>query len=769
VSPIHGQTWAYGTAVASAFGIVVLDGALASFSGERVPSTALLLPVVAAAMLGGFAPGIFAAFVGAIAVVYMSPPPDFPPTRTEWVQLAFFFLAAAVIARLVGSRARALRESRDSRAALKEREARLELLLSGTEAAIWDWDVQRRRVSYSPRWKQLRGFAEHEVGDEEEAWSGGIYPDDRARVEASLQAHFRGETPVFEEEYRVRHKDGRWLWIQDRGIALRDSQGRVTRMTGSETDISERKETERALQASEQRLRRAIDEAPLPVVVHAEDGEILQLSRAFVELSGYTREELRSVDDWTRRAYGSRKESVDARISQLYKSNQAVDEGEFTLRTARGDERIWAFASSPLGLDARGRRLVISMAVDVTDRKRAERAVQDADRRKDEFLAVLGHELRNPLAPLRTGLELLGMQTLPENISKIHAMMERQVDYLAHLVDDLLDLARIRRGEIQLRCQSIDFNEVVDAAIELAMPGIERRQHSLIDDRLRTPLPMHGDPHRLAQVVSNLLNNAAKYMDAGGRIRVAAEAERGFVVLRVEDTGFGIPSEQLESVFEIFSQVPEHRVRTGGGDLGIGLAVSRQLVALHRGSITAHSGGLGRGSEFVLRLPLHERTAAVAIDSPGLPQGERRRILIVDDDYDAAASMGALLEQKGHRVMVVTDGPRALSAFGGFAPEVVLLDIGMPSMSGYEVARRMRGSDEGRAALLIAVTGWGQATDKERAQQAGFDEHLTKPVDTALLQTLIAAESTKRGAWLQPNANPRRPQSILDTEEDCSE
>jgi signal transduction histidine kinase/ActR/RegA family two-component response regulator len=374
---------------------------------------------------------------------------------------------------------------------------------------------------------------------------------------------------------------------------------------------------------------------------------------------------------------------------------------------------------------------------DLMERAAAAAALREADRHKDEFLAVLGHELRNPLAPLSTGIELMrrGGQT-PEFLDHLFVMMGRQVAHLTRLVDDLLDLSRIGRGQLELRPAVVNLRDVIDTAVDLARPAIERGRHTLSVD-LDSQLPcVDGDPQRLTQVVTNLLTNAAKYTEPGGRITLSAAVEGGQAVLRVADTGLGIPPQALHSIFDMFAQVPEHREsrsRRGAGGLGIGLALSRRLAELHQGSLTAHSRGLGHGSEFSLRLPV----AAAATAAPAASEVEPPRtaatprpcrVLVVDDNIDAATSLCNALQLDRHEVAVAYDGAQALAQADSFSPEALLIDIDLPDMDGYELARRLRERDPEHRLLLAAVTGWGQGDDRDEALAAGFDLHLTKPV-----------------------------------------
>ncbi|HEX5273590.1 MAG TPA: response regulator [Gemmataceae bacterium] len=380
------------------------------------------------------------------------------------------------------------------------------------------------------------------------------------------------------------------------------------------------------------------------------------------------------------------------------------------------------------------------------DNARLYREVQEADRKKNEFLAMLAHELRNPLAPIRNGIHLLrAVGTRDPQVREVRDMMERQVQHLIRLVDDLLDLSRITRGKVRLQAEPLDLGKVLARAVETARPLIDERRHRLDVDGPAEALRVEGDAVRLAQVLGNLLNNAAKYTEEGGQITLGAARDGDEAVVRVRDTGMGIPAEMLGSVFELFTQVDRSLDRSQGG-LGIGLTLVRQLVEMHGGRVEAHSEGPGRGSEFVVRLPLlkeEPRPAAEKLNgSPGAARaapGKSRKVLVVDDNRDAAESLGLLLEVSGHQVCVCHDGASALRAAGDYGPDAVLLDIGLPGMDGYEIARRLRADPATRGALLIALTGYGQVEDQQRAREAGFDYHLIKPADLEALTGLLAS------------------------------
>jgi signal transduction histidine kinase/CheY-like chemotaxis protein len=387
------------------------------------------------------------------------------------------------------------------------------------------------------------------------------------------------------------------------------------------------------------------------------------------------------------------------------------------------------------------KRQVAVLFNDITARKAAERALKDANRRKDEFLATLAHELRNPLAPLRTGLEIARLKaTLDASLTRTIDSMDRQLSHLVRLVDDLLDVARITSGKLELKKRRFSLGEVLASSVEATSAFIEKQGHRLVIAPGGQDIPIVGDFDRLSQVFTNLLTNAAKYMAAGGIIQVGLAREGSDAVVRVTDAGIGIPASELGQVFELFSQVRAHQGMNGGG-LGIGLALVRSLVTLHGGRVEVHSGGPGRGSSFSVYLPAAVELAPAAGSSPAYASDAEqvgRKILVADDNVDGASMLAELLELGGHQVWVARDGQEALEMAIEFEPEVVFLDLGMPRMDGYEAAQRIRATSAGRGMLLVALTGWGKEEDRVRTREAGFDQHLVKPVDGASLARVLA-------------------------------
>jgi PAS domain S-box-containing protein len=369
-------------------------------------------------------------------------------------------------------------------------------------------------------------------------------------------------------------------------------------------------------------------------------------------------------------------------------------------------------------------------------------ALVEADRKKDEFLATLAHELRNPLAPIRNALQIMRLSGKAEVQEDARNVIERQLGQMVHLVDDLLDVSRITQGKVELRLELADVASAVQTAVETSRPLIEVGKHDLT---VSLPMPqslmVRADMTRLCQIIANLLNNAAKYTPDGGRIEVSAQREDGLAVVRVKDSGVGISPTMLPRVFEMFAQVDAQSERAQGG-LGIGLALVKQLVAMHGGEVQAHSHGPAQGSEFTVRLPLAEAGAASAerIEAHKLETGAEQgvRVLIVDDNIDSALTMAQVLEMLGYETRTVHDGLEAVTAAQAFAPDVVVLDIGLPRINGHEAARRIRQLPGGRDMMLVALSGWGQEDDLRKSAAAGFDRHFVKPVDLHALMEVVA-------------------------------
>jgi PAS domain S-box-containing protein len=459
------------------------------------------------------------------------------------------------------------------------------------------------------------------------------------------------------------------------------------------------------------------------------------------------------------------RQPVDNPALRSLREGEIVGLANHTLLIARdGTERAIDDSAAPIR-DAQGTIIgTVLVFRDVSERRRAEAALKESDQRKDEFLAMLAHELRNPLAPIRNGVQIFRALAPPvPELQVAIEMIDRQVHQMTRLVDDLLDVSRITRGKIELRRERVELATIMKGAVEASRPLIDQRGHELTVTMPPQPIHLEADLTRLSQVLMNLIHNAAKFIDRPGRIWVTAEREDGCVLIRVKDTGIGIPAEMLPRIFDMFTQVDRSLERSEGG-LGLGLTLVHRLVELHGGTVEARSEGLGKGSEFIVRLPV-----AVELQDPG-PRGEAgggetaatpaaRRILVVDDNRDAADSLGMLLGMLGHEVHTAHDGLEAVEAVDGFRPDVVLMDIGLPKLNGYEAARRIREQQGGAGLVLIALTGWGQDEDRRRSREAGFDHHITKPVDFADLQRVLAEVELGREA-APHSPNPLSPTAL---------
>jgi signal transduction histidine kinase len=455
---------------------------------------------------------------------------------------------------------------------------------------------------------------------------------------------------------------------------------------------------------------------------------------------------------------------------ELERANTALAQANTTLQAEKARQleelnRTLASANADLAIANE------SLQREVAERRRFEQELQEGDRRKDEFLAMLSHELRNPLAAISNVAHV--MKTSPAidpQLRWARDVLGRQTAHLTRLIDDLLDVSRITRGKVTLRREPLDLKSIVAGAVETTRTLVSTRGHSLRVDLPDDPVPVIGDRVRLTQVVDNVLTNAAKYTDEGGTIQVVLELDKsgpdaaGEAVIRVKDTGAGIPQDMLSKVFELFRKSDGALARADGG-LGIGLALARGLIEMHNGRIEAFSDGLGKGSEFVIRLP---RAAAHTEDAPGLKEipvqpkreaAHHLRVLVVDDSVDSAESMAIILEMSGHDVCKAHNGPDALRVACEYRPDVVLMDIGMPGMSGHEVALKMRQTPALRGAVLIAMTGYGRQVDREQSQAAGFDHHLVKPLDFEKLREVLAASSSRSSersaAFVRPQAGER--------------
>ncbi|MDB5751952.1 MAG: luxQ 3 [Ramlibacter sp.] len=508
------------------------------------------------------------------------------------------------------------------------------------------------------------------------------------------------------------------------------------------------------LRESEQRFRNMADHAPVMMWVTDASGACTYLNRRWHEFTGQPPHAALGLG-WLDAIHPDDRAAAEASFL-VADARRVPFETEYRLRRCDGSHRWVIDAAAPRFTDAGDYLGYVGSVIDIAERKEAEQLLRELNRqlarrvaeageqdsRKNEFLATLAHELRNPLAPLRNGVELIRRlgSTHPQRTPDVLSMMERQLAHMVRLVDDLMDIARVSRGKVELRQERVALAAVVQSAVEACRPLLERARHHLSVELPAQPLWLDGDPTRLAQVLSNVMNNAAKYTPTGGRVAVRAQPVGGTVVIEVQDNGEGIRKELVGQVFDLFVQGPQTIAAAQGG-LGIGLSLVRKLVELHGGVVDLHSAGPGQGTTVRITLPLAVQEEALLPAASTAPDGAvdgGRRVLVVDDNVDAADSLGMLLAGGGHEIRVVHTGRAALEAAASFRPQLVFLDIGLPDLSGYDVAATLRRDHPGSGLRIVALTGWGNQQARDRSAESGFDLHLTKPVAMDVLHRLLS-------------------------------
>jgi PAS domain S-box-containing protein len=610
---------------------------------------------------------------------------------------------------------------------------------------VWVCDPEGRNTYASESFLQLVGLTQQQCSDF--GWAQVLHPDDRDKAIASWKECVR-LGGLWDVEHRFLGVDKQWHPVLARGVPVRDEQGQLLCWAGINLDIARQKAIEESLRTHERELRSIADNTPDMLCRFDRDRRFVFVNAAIERLTGRrweqyigkTVRELGLADE-----LGAMWEEAIDRVFETAQPRSIEFSQEDGLSPRHYRVRLVP------ELDAEG-AVVHALAVsqDITVTRQAEEALREADRRKDEFLAILAHELRNPLAPVRNGLRLLESVRSDNEAAAVRKMMERQLAHMVRLVDDLLDVSRIARGIVELKRETVELSTIVETALESSRPLIDASDHHLSVSLPPHPVWLEADLTRLAQVLNNLLTNAAKFTPKGGRIVLAAALDGEDVLIQVTDTGMGITEQMLPRVFDMFTQAHRSIDRAQGG-LGIGLGLARRLVEMHRGSITVESGGLGSGSTFTVRLPVLPlmqlsvtEPSMDKLPGPRTPSGGLR-ILVVDDNTDGAESLARLFELMGHQPSLAHTGPRALEAALEIRPQVVFLDIGLPGMSGYEVARRLREEMDGTSPVLVALTGWGSERDRMEAKAAGFDHHLVKPVDPSALEAVLLAVEVKQG------------------------
>jgi two-component system CheB/CheR fusion protein len=687
----------------------------------------------------GAAPSIVAVALATLAVTtFWIEPVGRPLTVLHAADLAMLglFVAAASAAVGVALLARRAVDAReDALLGIRDAQRRLDVALRGSSIVAWACDAERRYTwVYNPL-PQLAGevFVGRRIG---EVVARERYPDYLDAVERVFATGVAERLPVSlefdgETHHYVAHIE-----------PVKDADGRVTGLVGASMDVTDLRRTEAALARTEELYLSLAEAAPDLMWTAAADGTALHVNRRWVEYTGLTRERLNQVG-WGAVAHPDDRARVAAIREQAARRGEAFEtEGRY--RGKDGEYR-WFWGRVVPVKDAQGRvQQWVGTFTDIQERKRMEAQLALESRRKDEFFATLAHELRNPMAPIRYAVALLRPGANAEVMERARRVIERQSTRMARLLDDLLDMSRITRDAIELRLAPVDLRDVLHDAIEAAQPALEAREHRLVVSLPSQRVIVQGDAARLVQVAGNLLDNAAKYTAHGGRIELALEARGADAVVSVSDSGIGLAAEEVPRVFELFSQA---RASTSGPQqgLGIGLFIVDKLVQRHGGSIAASSAGPGRGATFTVRLPRADAPpAGAAPDDAGanvVALFQRQPpVLVVDDNVDAAEVLAAVLRLEDVPVTIAHNGAAALEAFERTRPELVLLDLGLPDIDGTEVARRMRARPGGERVRIIAVTGWGQARDRERTQAAGFDDHVVKPVDPETLLALLPRE-----------------------------
>jgi PAS domain S-box-containing protein len=649
-----------------------------------------------------------------------------------------------------------LAQRKRTEAALRESEERLRLSQEAAHIGNFDWDLETGVKVWSPELELLYGLPPGGFPQTREAWESLLHPDDRERALASVE-HALETGELVEEEWRVIWPDGSEHWLAARFQAYPDGEGRPVRIVGVNLDITCRKWSEEALRASEAIKTAILDSALDAIFTLDHQGHLVGFNPAAERIFGYAREEVLG------RPMGEvlLPERLHEQNRRGFAHFLATGDGPVLDRVPalRADGTEFPAEMSIVAVPGSDPPLFTGFLRDVTERKQMEDSLREradalarADRNKDEFLAMLAHELRNPLAPLRNAAEILAAdQTTVEENAHARRVIVRQIENMSRMLDDLLDVSRLTKGRIDLRTKSVSLGAILTAATSQVRAGCTTRGQQVSLTLPSQPVHLEADPTRLEQIFVNLLGNAGKYSGDGSRIEVIAEREApdasadpavSYVRVTVRDNGAGIAPELLPHVFDLFVQASRTLDRQHGG-LGIGLTLVRRLVELHGGTVEAYSEGLGKGTAFVVRLPILAGAPAPSHHPPPPVAGETpRRILIVDDNEDSANSLAVLHSHRGHVTRTAFTGPDGVTAAAEFQPDVILLDIGLPWMDGFEVARRIRALPGMEDTLLIAMSGYGRKEDRDAAAEAGFNHYLVKPMDLDRLRQLLQEHFT---------------------------
>jgi PAS domain S-box-containing protein len=630
-------------------------------------------------------------------------------------------------------------DRRQAEAAVKHSEVRYRRLFEKAKDGILILDADTGKViDANPFMTALLGYS-HDEFLGKELWEIGLFRDIKASQ--TVYRELREKGYVRYENLPLESRSGHKVEVEFVSNVYAENDHQVVQC--NIRDITERRQMQVRLREAEQRLRFVMDSMPQKIFTAKPNGDVDYFNPIWTHYTGLSFEQIRDWG-WTQFIHP---DDVAENVRVWKRSIDFVEPFQFEHRFRRADgEYRWHISRAVSLRDAEGKVVMwVGSDTDIHEQRQMADELQkhaaelsEADRRKSEFLAMLAHELRNPLAPIRNGVQILRLGGDDRAVRAVSEMMDRQVGQMVRLVDDLLDVSRISRGKIELRMERVELASVVHHAVEAARSLYKSMNHDLTVSLPSQPIYLNGDPARLTQVVGNLLNNACKFTDKGGRIRLTVEREGEQTVIRVQDNGIGIATDQLPRIFDMFTQVDSSLERSTSG-LGIGLSLVENLVEMHGGTVEVHSAGLGQGSEFVVCLPVLIETPKRPPDlTVSEPTPTARRILVVDDNRDSAKSLAMLLKLTGHETHTAYDGLEAVAAAAALRPEVVLLDIGLPKLNGYEAARQLRQQPWGKGMVLVALTGLGQEEDRQRSEEVGFDAHMVKPIDIDGLQSLLA-------------------------------
>lgn len=740
--------------------LVVSQRCLNSPVGDTVAPVVFLLTILITSLLGGWKWGVAAILAGFVSACLFFNPPYLPRVArkpAELMQLAAYIFLGAAFSSVGGLLNRASRRIEERQSQLEEeiverRKAQNAERVRGDElmttlASIGDGvirtDADRRVTFLNPVAEQLVGWITEQAAGRilSEVFhvidSGTRQPAENPAVRALREGRIVGSTG----HKMLIAKDGKERPIEASAAPIRDGSGNIIGCVLVIRDISERIRGEEAVRESEQRYRAIGESIEYGVWICDAQGCNTYFSESFLRLVGMTQEEC-SQFGWEAALHPDERQATIAEWKECVATGGRWDR-EMRFKGVDGEWHDVLSRGIPVKDESGTTKSWVGINLDISRQKQVESKLRDADRRKDEFLATLAHELRNPLAPIVNSLQILER---PDNENAVtqrtREIMGRQIHHLVRLVDDLLDVSRVMQGKIELRPERVDLATVVARGVETAQPLLEAKGHRLEILLPESSLPLHADPVRLAQVVNNLVTNATKYTETNGYIKLTARQCGRQALFSVKDNGIGILPEMLSQIFGLFVQV-DHRSTKSEGGLGIGLTLVKSLVEMHGGSVEAQSAGLGTGSEFIVRLPLATETATEPLANDGGDKAEfdsptGLKLLVVDDNQDSADTLAMVLRYQGHEVRVAYNGADALRTVEVYVPDLVLMDLGMPGMDGFEVSRRLRKTPGLERTVLAALTGWGQQDDRKRTASAGFDHHLTKPLEPQALQILLA-------------------------------